>query len=127
MLASMRTFFGTFPEVRRPDGVLATVTPQVPERSVPNSVVYESEEALEKAYDELDAPYQQAGIAAWTVWVPEHHERARRLLEARRHVLDAAPAAMIADLAAVEPPRPDDPEPDPQPNLRDLARANDLA
>ena len=43
------------------------------------------------------------------------------------HVLDANPAAMIADLAEVEPPRPDDPEPDAEPQREDLALINDLA
>lgn len=109
------------------DGVLATVTPAVPERSLPNSVVYRSEEALEAALDGLAETYEQAGVEAWTVWVPEYHERARALLERSGHLLDATPAAMIVELGRVEPPRADDPEPDPQPRLEELARVNDLA
>src|SRR5207248_9558858 len=34
---------------------------------------------------------------------------------------------MIADLADVEPPRPEDPQPDPAPRLEHLGRVNDLA
>jgi GNAT superfamily N-acetyltransferase len=133
MLESMRVFFRTVPAASEGgrcvelDGVLAVLTPAVPERSVPNSVVYESEEALEAALDELAAQYDAAGVLAWTVWVPEYHERARRLLERTGHRLDAAPTAMIARLDEVGPPRADDPEPDPEPRMDDLGRINDLA
>jgi putative glutathione S-transferase len=61
MLESMRVAFRAVPQtspggrlVER-DGVLATVAPAVPERSLPNSVVYESEDALIGALDELEA------------------------------------------------------------------------
>ena len=133
MLASMRSFFSTVPDASeggrlvRLDGVLATVAPAVPERSLANSVIYESEEALADALGELAALYEEAGILAWTVWVPEHHERAAALLERAGHKLDAHPAAMIADLGEVEPPRDGDPEADPQPVREDIGRVNDLA
>jgi ribosomal protein S18 acetylase RimI-like enzyme len=132
MLESMRVFFRGTP---RPsgghsvelDGVVAAVTPAVPERSLPNSVVYESEEALAAATEELARIYQRAGVHAWTVWVPEYHARARELLRDAGHVLDAAPTAMIASLDEIEPPRADDPEPLPEPTLADLGAINDLA
>ena len=132
MVESMRVFFRGTPAASggravELDGVVAGVTPSVPERSLPNSVVYESEEALAAALNELAEMYEQAGVRAWTVWVPEHHERARALLSDAGHVLDATPAAMIANLDEVEPPRPDDPEPEPRPMLEDLGRINDLA
>jgi hypothetical protein len=50
-------------------------------------------------------------VLAWTVWVPENHEQARRLVEDAGHRLDASPAAMIARLDEVEAPRRDDPLP----------------
>ncbi len=109
------------------DGVLAGVTPAVPERSLPNSVLYESEDALAAALPALAAAYDEAGILAWTVWVPEHHARARALLADAGHHLDATPTAMIAELRDVERPGPDDPEPDANPSLGDLGRINDLA
>ena len=84
------------------DGVLAGITPAVPERSLPNSVLYDSEEALAAALPTLAERYDEAGIDAWTVWVPEHHERARRLLADAGHELDGMPTAMIADLAEVD-------------------------
>jgi GNAT superfamily N-acetyltransferase len=133
MLESMRVFFRSVPEGSEGghclelDGVVAAVTPAVPERSLPNSVVYESEDALEAALDRLATGYEEAGVLAWTVWVPEHDRRARSLLEEAGHVLDATPTAMIARLAAVEPPREDDPTPDPEPELRDLGWINDRA
>lgn len=133
MLTSMRSFFGTVPESSEGghclelDGVLATITPAVPERSLPNSVVYDSEEALETALERVAAAYEEAGVLAWTVWVPEYHERVRRLLEEAGHTLDATPAAMIAELSELEPPRDGDPVPDPEPALEDLGVVNDLA
>jgi ribosomal protein S18 acetylase RimI-like enzyme len=133
MLASMRTEFGHLPETSdggrclELDGVLATIVPAVPERSVANSVIYETEDALAAALPELARAYDHAGVVAWTVWVPRHHERARELLGANGHLLDADPAAMIAPADEIEPPRPGDPEPDPHPRREDLGRVNDLA
>jgi GNAT superfamily N-acetyltransferase len=133
MLESMRAFFPTVPAnsdggyLAEFDGVLAGVTPAVPERSIPNSVWYRDEAALEHALDDLADVYARAGVLAWTVWVPDYHERAKRLLADAGHVLDADPAAMIASLDELEPPRDHDPEPDPEPKLEDLARVNDLA
>jgi ribosomal protein S18 acetylase RimI-like enzyme len=133
MLESMRVFFRSVPpssdrgRVVEFDGVVACVTPAVPERSLPNSVVYETEDDLIAAVDELEALYDDAGIQAWTVWTPEHHARVREALAGAGNVLDANPEAMIADLADIEAPRDDDPEPDPEPTAEDLGRINDLA
>ncbi|HEY1357660.1 MAG TPA: GNAT family N-acetyltransferase [Thermoleophilaceae bacterium] len=133
MLASMRMAFGSMPKTSeggstlRLDGVVAAVTPAVPERSLPNSVTYETEEALADALDELAEAYEEAGVQAWTVWVPEHHRRAADLLERAGHRLDANPTAMIAELSEIEPPREGDPEPAPRPVREDLGRVNDLA
>jgi ribosomal protein S18 acetylase RimI-like enzyme len=133
MLESMRVFFRTVPEASEGgrnlelDGVQAGITPAVPERSIPNSVVYRDEDALEAALDRLAAAYREAGVLAWTVWVPHYHERARKLLEEAGHVLDANPAAMIASLDQLEPPREDDPQSDLEPSNDDVGRINDLA
>jgi ribosomal protein S18 acetylase RimI-like enzyme len=133
MLESMWIFFRTVPEsspggrcIELP-GVLAGVTPAVPERSLPNSVLYRDEDALGAALDELAATYDEAGVLAWTVWVPHFHKRARKLLADAGHVLDANPEGMVASVDGIEPPRAEDPSPDPQPRLEDLARINDLA
>src|SRR3954469_17715796 len=133
MLESMWTFFPSVAatseggELLELDGVRGTVTRAVPERSIANSVVYRHEGALERALPELARAYDQAGVDAWTVWVPSYHERAKRVLSEAGHVVDAEPEGMIASLDEVEAPRPDDPEPDPDPRREDLARVNDLA
>jgi ribosomal protein S18 acetylase RimI-like enzyme len=132
MLTSMRAFFRGVPgssggRVLELDGVIASVTPAVPERSLPNSVVYEGQEQLAAALPKLAEAYDDAGVLAWTVWVPEHDTDARDLLADAGHVLDANPTAMIADLGEIGEPRPEDPEPDPRPTADDLGRVNDLA
>ena len=109
------------------DGVQAGVTPAIPERSLPNSVLYRDEDALEAALPELAETYDREGIFAWTVWVPEHHDQARTFLKEAGHVLDASPTAMAVPLEEVEGPREDDPEPDPEPSIEDVGRINDLA
>jgi GNAT superfamily N-acetyltransferase len=133
MLESMRVFFRSVPpssaggRVVELDGVIACVTPAVPERSLPNSVVYETEDHLIAALDELGELYDDAGVLAWTVWTPHFHERAREALAAAGNNLDANPEAMVADLSEIEPPRDGDPVPDPDPMAEDLGLVNDLA
>ena len=133
MLESMRVFFSAVPpsaeggRVVQLDGVIACVTPSVPERSLPNSVVYESEDQLIDALDDLAELYEDADVLVWTVWTPEYHTRAREALAEAGNVLDANPEAMIAALDQIEAPREDDPEPDPDPRAEDLGVINDLA
>jgi ribosomal protein S18 acetylase RimI-like enzyme len=133
MLDSMRVVFRATPETSEGghlaelDGVIGSVVPAVPERSVANSVVYQSEDALIAALPELARIYDDAGVIAWTVWTPEHHERARQALAEAGHKLDADPAAMIARLDEVEPPRPEDPEPVDDPTREELGLINDQA
>jgi GNAT superfamily N-acetyltransferase len=104
MLNSMRAFFrlvGRSSEgahVIELDGVIGSVCPMVPERSLPNSVVYETEEALIAALPELTRRYDGAGIGAWTVWTPEADRRAATALADAGHALDADPAGMTLDL-----------------------------
>jgi GNAT superfamily N-acetyltransferase len=87
--------------IRRP-GLLATVTPTLPHRSVFNGVIPRAAGALEDALDYLAATYERAGVLAWTVWVPQGEEAARELLGAAGHVLDAAPRAMAAPLEEID-------------------------
>jgi ribosomal protein S18 acetylase RimI-like enzyme len=86
------------------DGVVANATPAVPARSISNPVSYEDAGALAAAYEELAAAFDDAGIEAWTVWVPEFDAEAIELLERRGHVFDGSPGAMTLDLARFEPP-----------------------
>ena len=92
-------------EVVELDGVRGAVVPACPERSVVNSVCYETAGQLASALDSLAAAYDEAGVHAWTVWVPQQDREAARLLEAAGHLLDAAPEAMGMELDGVE--RPD--------------------
>lgn len=88
------------------DGIVASVCPAVPYASIVNSVSYRDAAALASCMDELATTYDEAGVRAWTVWVPEDDRDAAELLEAAGHKLDATPTAMVADLSAL--PEPDD-------------------
>jgi ribosomal protein S18 acetylase RimI-like enzyme len=85
------------------DGVIATVSAAVPERSIFNSVVYLDPGAFAAARDEIAAVYAEAGNA-WTVWVPEADSETARRLEAAGHTLDAQPRAMGIELGGIEEP-----------------------
>jgi ribosomal protein S18 acetylase RimI-like enzyme len=80
------------------DGASALIVPAAPGRSVLNSVCYDDQDALLSAYDELAAAYDDAGIAAWTVWAPRAHTSVAAFLEQRGHALDASPEVMCAHL-----------------------------
>jgi GNAT superfamily N-acetyltransferase len=85
-------------------GLVTTITPAVPDRSLVNDVVYWDRDALAAAYGEIEDGYAAAGIEAWTVWVPDTDVETAALLAARGHVLDADPEAMLLDLHGVERP-----------------------
>lgn len=109
------------------DGVLAAIVPACPDRSVINSVTYRDAASLGAALPELAAAHDQAGVRAWTVWVPEHDREAAGLLEAAGHRFDAAPAAMVLDLADLAEPDPQGLDWDGRARPADVARINDLA
>ena len=69
-----------------------------------NSVAYRDAGSLAAALDELAAAYEEAGVRAWTVWVPEDDREAAATLEAAGHRLDATPTAMVLDLARLAEP-----------------------
>jgi GNAT superfamily N-acetyltransferase len=81
------------------DGLLASVTPATPQRSLFNSVYYEDATVLRADLDALGGLYDAAGIDAWTVWVPDEDRETAELLAGRGHGLDAEPRAMALDLA----------------------------
>ena len=109
------------------DGVVAAVAPAVPDRSVVNSVAYRDPEALAAALDDLAATYEDAGVVAWTVWVPEDDRDAVALLEAAGHRFDAEPTAMVADLAGLQDPDPGELDWSAGADPRVVARINDRA
>ena len=89
--------------VARLPGVLASVSPPTADRSIFNTVTTSGSDALAAAADDLAALYRQAGVRAWTVWVPDDDRRSAELLAARGHVLDGAPRAMALELADLRP------------------------
>ncbi len=90
----------------RINDVLAAIVPAAPNRSVFNSVFYEQPESLAAALPRIASAYDEAGVNAWTVWVPEADTDSAKLLEGAGHVLDAEPRAMGMELADYEPPDP---------------------
>jgi len=110
------------------DGVLGSVIPAVPKRSVFNSVFYEDAATLLGCLDDLAEAYDEAGVEAWTVWVPKGDEEAAAGLEAAGHKLDANPRAMAMATSDLK-------QPDREPALEireeydmpELARLNEIA
>jgi GNAT superfamily N-acetyltransferase len=109
------------------DGVLGAIVPACPDRSVINSVTYRDAESLEAALEELAAAHEEAGVRAWTVWVPEDDAAAVALLKAAGHELDATPVAMVDDLAGLPDPDAQGLDWDARATPADVARINDLA
>jgi GNAT superfamily N-acetyltransferase len=109
------------------EDVIAAVVPATPDRAIPNSVAYGSTAGLERALPEIAAAYEDAGVRAWTVWVPHSDTAAATALEQAGHVLDADPAAMAMELAHFDAPPPADLDLDPEPAVETVARLNDLA
>jgi len=109
------------------DGVLAAVVPAVPDRSVFNSVLYERPQDLAAARDGLAAAYDEAGVNAWTVWVPESDRISAELLASAGHKLDATPRAMVLELADLPEPDPGDLAWSADGSLAEMKRINDVA
>jgi len=103
-MAAFEHNVGSAGRVLRPaPGVLATIVAAVPERSLPNSVVYADAAALtDDVLDELQARYDEAGVRAWTVWTRPGDEALSDRLVARGHVHDGQPALMAGELEAMD-------------------------
>lgn len=82
----------------RREGLVASLTPASPQRSLFNSVFLDDPAALEREYDALAELYNDAGVRAWTVWVADEDRASAEFLADRGHVLDAAPRAMAMEL-----------------------------
>jgi GNAT superfamily N-acetyltransferase len=93
----------------RLDGLIASVTPSTPQRSLFNSVFYEDPAVLRGEIDALGETYDSHQIRAWTVWVPDEDRETARWIADRGHLLDAAPRAMATrlDELGAEPPTPE--------------------
>ena len=89
------------------DGITAAIVPGSPKRSFFNSVLYTDPEPMVESIGELATIYSEAGIEAWTVWVPEGDADVAEALRAAGHELDARPRAMAMPIEALEAPEPD--------------------
>jgi GNAT superfamily N-acetyltransferase len=90
--------------VQRMGGVIASVSPATPDRSLFNSVYADDSDEIEPVLGQLEATYEEAGVEAWTVWIPAGHRLGSEVLAARGHVLDGAPRSMGLEIAAFRPP-----------------------
>jgi GNAT superfamily N-acetyltransferase len=108
-------------------GVTAAIVPAAPDRSVANSVIYDGTAALEPALERLAGAYEQAGVRAWTVWVPQHDEEGAVVLERAGHRLDGVPTAMAMELDRLDRAPSPDIEIDTKPDPVELGRLNDRA
>jgi GNAT superfamily N-acetyltransferase len=110
------------------DGIVAAIIASSPDRSVFNSVFYEEGEGLIASLDRIAAAYDEAGVRAWTVWVPEADRETAAALEEAGHVFDAEPRAMGMELSELRAP-----EPDPSIEIRaeldmpEVGRLNEIA
>ncbi len=109
------------------DGVVASIVPAVPQRSVINSVVYRDADSLGAALDDLAHAYEAAEVLAWTVWVPEHDRDAAAILKSAGHRLDASPIAMVLELARLADADRDGFDWDAAAAVEDVTTINDLA
>jgi GNAT superfamily N-acetyltransferase len=114
--------------VFRREGLIASVVPASPQRSLFNGVFYTDPAALAGEVDALEALYESHGVRAWTVWVPDDDRESARLLAGRGHSLDAEPRAMAMELAdlGAGPPAPAGIDPGPI-GAEACAELNDLA
>jgi GNAT superfamily N-acetyltransferase len=110
------------------EGTFAAIVPAAPERSVFNSVFYEDTGTLLASLEEIAAAYEEAGVRAWTVWVPEVDSAAANGLENAGHKFDAEPRDMGMELSELR-----EPDPDPELEIREredydeMARLNEIA
>jgi GNAT superfamily N-acetyltransferase len=109
------------------DGVSAAAAPACPERGVTNSACFRDAAAFAAMLDELAAFYEEAGVDAWDVWVPEFETDAIALLEAAGHAFDGKPLAMTVELAQWRAPELGDLDWDGAADPATLGKLNDLA
>ena len=108
-------------------GAQATVVPARKWFSIFNSVLYRDVADLEHAYDRVKRAYADAGVKAWTVWVPPGDTAAAELLERRGHKLDSDPMLFAAPIEAIDLEPRTGLELDPEPSWGTVARVNDRA
>lgn len=109
------------------EGVTASVVPACAERSIVNCATYRDPAGLERALPALAGAYSDAGVRAWTVWVPGGDGQSATALASAGHAFDGEPAAMSLDLADLTAPEATGLDIDSGPDPADVGRVNDLA
>ena len=108
-------------------GVVASISPATPDRSLFNGVLPESLAALRAHYDELFGAYRAAGVRAFTVWTEPGDDTTGAWLASRGHVLDASPRKMAARPDDLELPAVGDLDWEESEDIAAVARLNDAA
>jgi ribosomal protein S18 acetylase RimI-like enzyme len=101
-LATHQAFYALYPHVAPAPGVVASVVPEAPSRSLFNAVIYRDPRAIGLMLPHLADVYERAGVGAWTVWVLPGDERLTPLLADAGHRLDGTPEGMGAVLADLD-------------------------
>jgi ribosomal protein S18 acetylase RimI-like enzyme len=109
------------------EGVQATVVPVREWLSIVNSTVYSNPAALREAHPALIRAYAEAGVKAWSVWVPPGDDETAEFLERRGHVREGNPPLMAADIDAIDLEPRIDLDLDPRPTWEAVALCNDRA
>lgn len=109
------------------EDVQATLVPIREWFSIFNSVLYGNAAALERCHAQLARAYADAGIKAWTVWVPPSDADTGTVLESRGHHLDSTPMLFAADIQSLDLDKAVDLDLDPNPSWRLVAEINDRA
>ena len=84
------------------DGVQATLVPVREWFSIFNSVLYANPASLERHHTQLATAYADAGIRAWTVWVPPTDSETGAMLKDLGHQLDSTPMLFAADIQSLD-------------------------
>jgi len=101
-LATHQSFYRLFPHRSPAEGVVASVVPASPRRSLFNAVTYADQGSVAPLLPALADLYAREGVFAWTVWVLPGDERLAGELASAGHVLDATPEAMGATLDGMD-------------------------
>ncbi|MEA2391511.1 MAG: hypothetical protein QOK31_1620 [Solirubrobacteraceae bacterium] len=85
-------------EVFEAPGVVASIAPAIPFRSIFNAAAHETPDALAPVLPVLRDRYERAGVTAWGVWAHEDDSRAAELLTEAGLRIDSSPTAMVRSL-----------------------------
>lgn len=109
------------------DAVQATLVPIREWFSIFNSVLYTDPSSLERCHARLARAYAEAGIKAWTVWVPPTDAESGPMLASRGHRDDSTPMLFATDIQALDLSPAIELDLHPDPSWRLVAEVNDHA